>query len=252
MASEKVDVDFTVKTARGATTFKLAIGTAPARLAALVPVCQRITEVVVGEAIEHEQNAQRELSCKAGCGACCRQLVPVSAPEAFFLADYVISLPEEERDAVLARFERAAQDLDAAGLRVAMETLMADADSPIFEDASIRYFEAGVSCPFLVEESCGVHAQRPIICRDYNVTSPAELCAKPRLHQIRRVPTPPTMSPPLARVAAKLLGTRPALIPITMAMEWAEANVAHARKTWPANELFQALTLELGGEMAPR
>jgi Fe-S-cluster containining protein len=35
-------------------------------------------------------------------------------------------------------------------------------------------------CPFLEDESCSIHPDRPLVCREYLVTSPAELCAGPR------------------------------------------------------------------------
>ena len=43
------------------------------------------------------------ISCKAGCGACCRQLVPVSETEAHHLRDVVEAMPEPRRAAVTAR-----------------------------------------------------------------------------------------------------------------------------------------------------
>jgi hypothetical protein len=34
-----------------------------------------------------------------------------------------------------------------------------------------------VACPFLEDEACSIHADRPLSCREYLVTSPPELCA---------------------------------------------------------------------------
>src|SRR5207247_476070 len=44
------------------------------------------------------------VSCSKGCGACCRQVVPVSEVEAYHLRDLVESMPEPRRSAVKTRF----------------------------------------------------------------------------------------------------------------------------------------------------
>ena len=35
-----------------------------------------------------------------------------------------------------------------------------------------EYFQLGIPCPFLEEESCSIYHDRPITCREYLVTSP--------------------------------------------------------------------------------
>src|SRR4029450_6909381 len=49
------------------------------------------------------------------------------------------------------------------------------------------YFQQGIPCPFLEEESCSIYEERPITCREYLVTSPAENCSGPPPENIRRV-----------------------------------------------------------------
>ena len=51
-----------------------------------------------------------------------------------------------------------------------------------------RYFAAGIPCPFLEEERCGVYDERPVVCREYAVTSPPELCERlePGLEAVER------------------------------------------------------------------
>ena len=52
------------------------------------------------------------------------------------------------------------------------------------------YFALGIPCPFLEEESCSIHPDRPLVCREYLVTSPAELCAGPTQEGVTPVPVP--------------------------------------------------------------
>ena len=48
--------------------------------------------------------AGKAISCHKGCGACCRQLVPISRTEGERLVTLVDAMPEPRRAAVLARF----------------------------------------------------------------------------------------------------------------------------------------------------
>src|SRR5262245_43053958 len=70
------------------------------------------------EALAREANvaAGKCVSCKAGCGACCRQLVCVSSAEAEMLRREVETMPEQQRDEIKARFATAESKLRAAGL----------------------------------------------------------------------------------------------------------------------------------------
>jgi Fe-S-cluster containining protein len=54
-------------------------------------------------------------------------------------------------------------------------------------DLAMRYFRQGIACPFLENESCSIHESRPLACREYLVTSPAENCSAPSAETIRMV-----------------------------------------------------------------
>jgi Fe-S-cluster containining protein len=53
-----------------------------------------------------------------------------------------------------------------------------------------KYFYEGIPCPFLEDESCSIHPNRPIVCREYLVTSPAANCAKPSAETVTLVKLP--------------------------------------------------------------
>src|SRR5262245_55056627 len=92
---------------------QVTVPTGPTRLIQLLPLVQSLADAVVGAAVE----AQGEpISCKKGCGACCRQLVPIAEVEARRLRDLVNDFPEPRRSQVRARFAEARRRLDAAGL----------------------------------------------------------------------------------------------------------------------------------------
>ncbi|MCX6613408.1 MAG: hypothetical protein NTW74_21490, partial [Acidobacteria bacterium] len=54
-----------------------------ADLQGLLPVFRSITDDLVTIAIGQASAENKTISCKAGCGACCRMAVPVAEPEAF-------------------------------------------------------------------------------------------------------------------------------------------------------------------------
>lgn len=237
-------VKLELETDDGILSLDVAVSSEPLRLAALVPMAQRLTDVLVDLSVAKEKREGRAVSCAAGCGACCRQIVPLSPPEAFVLADFAARLDAEARDALIARFERVTQAVHAHGLRPHLEQLMRG-DGVSFDALASDYFDMGEPCPFLLDESCGVHEHRPLICREYNVTSPAAWCGAPKLHSIRKIPMPPGVSYPLARLTAKLTGGHPELVPLPLAFEYAEAHAELAFRRWPGVELFEGLVAEL-------
>src|SRR6266849_7681529 len=103
-------------------TLRLTVGTlriahpitvpnAPVPAAEIVPALQGLVNAVV-EAAE----AGKTVSCRKGCGACCRQLVPVSRTEGERLLQLVDALPAQRRATLLARFAAAEAAIEDAGL----------------------------------------------------------------------------------------------------------------------------------------
>ena len=228
-------------------SFELRVPKRRLRLSELVPAVAQVTDAVVEQAVARDATQGHVLSCRAGCGACCRQLVPVSGPEAFRLAEHIVELPAAERDLWIDRFEQAERALAASGLLPRLQALMAEGPGAADLGALARdYFALGLPCPLLVDESCALHPVRPLSCRDYNVTTPAEWCANPPAHHIRKVATPPLLSAPLARTMARLGKTELALIPLGLALGWVEAHAELGYATWPGERMLRTLVREAG------
>src|SRR3984885_16067846 len=94
-------------------TLRLTVGTlriahpitvpnAPVPAAEIVPALQGLVNAVV-EAAE----AGQAISCRKGCGACCRQLVPVSRTEGERLLDLVEAMPRDRRKEIRRGFAAA-------------------------------------------------------------------------------------------------------------------------------------------------
>ena len=158
--------------------------TAPAGVATVqevLPVLQGLSSALAERAEAKAQAEGRAVSCRAGCGACCRQLVPISSSEARALARLVDAMPEPRRGRIRRRFEEALESLNAGGV---LERLVAAREKGRAE-LGMDYFRLGVACPFLEAESCSIHPDRPLSCREYLVTSPAENCTAPSAETIQ-------------------------------------------------------------------
>jgi Fe-S-cluster containining protein len=210
----------------------------------LVPTACALTNALVERAIQGEAQAGHTLSCRAGCGACCRQMVPLSPPEAFYLMDVIDALEPARRGEVLQQFDDIVNVLDQRGM---IDRLLdpQPSDEPALPVAR-EYFSLGLACPFLVDESCGIHPHRPVACRDYNVTSPVEWCARPYEHEVAKVPLPLPLSVPLSRLAASVAGIRPCLVPLTLVPRWVQQHRELRSRRWSGPDLFDRFLAELG------
>ena len=108
------------------------------------------------------------ISCRAGCGACCRQVVPITETEARHVRDLVEAMPEPRRQQIRERFAAGRQRLEDAGL---LETFQHPTEIPDRVAAGMEYFRLGIACPFLEDESCSIHPDRPLSCREYLVAN---------------------------------------------------------------------------------
>ncbi|MEX2176530.1 MAG: YkgJ family cysteine cluster protein [Pirellulaceae bacterium] len=161
----------------------------PTRLDDLVPLLQILSDRVVASAEDEAQKQGRAVSCRKGCGACCRQLVPISPVEARHVARLVAGMPEPRQAEIRSRFAAARQRLESTGLWQRLETRQAWPEAQV-PDIGLEYFRQGIACPFLEDESCSIHPDRPMACREYLVTSPAENCSNPTPQSVEWLPLP--------------------------------------------------------------
>jgi Fe-S-cluster containining protein len=170
--------------------FDLSLPDIPLNADDMVGVLQVLQGAIADQAEQRVAAAGKPVSCRAGCGACCRQSVPVTEPEARALAALVEAMPEPRRTQVIARFAAAQQRLRSSP--VGQEMIDRHARGQPVPQATIdAYFFLGIACPFLEEESCSIHPMRPIVCREYLVTSDPSHCAALDGERIRRVPLTP-------------------------------------------------------------
>ena len=190
------------------------------KLQRMLPFLQELTNMFVQNFVRKTEKDGRRISCKAKCGACCRQLVPISKIEAYHLSKLVRNLPALEKKKISKRFEKAVEQLESIGWMAKMRGV-ADLSFDERQTLGIEYFQQGIPCPFLENESCSIHKDRPLVCREYLVTSPAENCASPSGETIDMVPVQPKLSPTLNKLSAEIIGDgEPGYIPLVNTLEW--------------------------------
>jgi Fe-S-cluster containining protein len=166
---------------------------------ALLPALRQLAGQVIDHGVAAAAREGQGVSCAKGCAACCRQVVPVSPVEARELARIVASMPPRRASAVRARFAAARQRIEAASLGPQGNP---DDDPAVFAPYSLAYFRQSVPCPFLEDEGCSIHRERPLVCREYLVTSPPDACWTIGAGRVRRVPVPLSVWSVLARAAS--------------------------------------------------
>lgn len=154
----------------------------------MLPVLQKITNKFVETAVDAFVGENEKISCQAGCGACCYQPIPLAEFESYQLAEVVEELPESRRAAVKQRFAEALEKLKQIDWFNRLEAVLNQPDSKEeVRKLALEYFAEKIPCPFLEQESCTIYLHRPLACREYLVTSPAENCQAPTPENIKQV-----------------------------------------------------------------
>jgi Fe-S-cluster containining protein len=208
-----------------------------------LPFLYQLDDRLIALSVEHA--APGPVSCAKGCSACCRaQPVPVTPPEAYALARLVEALPEPRRSEIESRFAGRAQRLREAGL----DGHFLERDPALTpqraREIAREYFALGLACPFLEDDACGIYAQRPFVCRQYLVTSPAPMCANPFDNPVTPVKMAIAPATATLRASSAAIGETRYCVPLTLAMEYVARHRAELERTFPAEQVYRALLKE--------
>lgn len=241
----RIPVSFRLRVGNRVLEATVTLPVVPVEVAEMLPVFYAFADAYLAAVTAQVEEQGRKVSCRAGCGACCRQLVPVSEAEASRLVRLMATWPSERRRVVLERFQRTLKRLEQAGL---LDRLRRTQDLRNVEDRrqiGMEYFALGLPCPFLEEQSCSIYPDRPMRCREYLVTSPAAHCADPRPETIEMVRLPVKFSEILYCFddGRGLEATRWLALPLML--EWAERHAGEARAAVPAPEQFRNFLAQL-------
>ncbi len=235
-------VEISLQTPSGEITTAVGVPTSFVPITAILPLMRGLGEEA--QALEQRRllEAGKAVSCQKGCAACCRMLVPISAPEALALARTIDRLDQKERNRLLAQLDLAHQRLAKAELLKQL-TSLADSENPVTDEAieplNRAYYALRMPCPFLENEVCSIYEDRPAACRELAVTSPATECQDMTNATIQPVPVAVRISTTLSLLWADLTGTVPKLIPLPLAVSWAARHQAEQAGKWAGTELLE-------------
>jgi Fe-S-cluster containining protein len=196
--------------------------------------------------LEEQQSTQtgHVVSCRMGCAACCRMLVPLSPPEAFSLVEYVEQLPKERREAIEHRLDATKADLAGHGLLDRLRAV-SETEKPIpdeeLEPINRAYYALRHPCPFLENEMCSIYEARPAACRELLVTSPAVLCDDLAENPVEPIPVSVRVGTVLGLLWAAVSGSAPRLIPLPLSLDWARQHRASATRQWAGSYLIDQM-----------
>jgi Fe-S-cluster containining protein len=226
-------------------SFELTIPVGPITLDELLPVARDLTERVAEIAIVATGG---KVSCGPGCGACCRQKVTITEAEAHRLAVVVARLPEPRRSQIRGRFREAIAQLEEAKLlgpagdRGWRTNATFDAAG---DEIATRYFRLGIACPFLETESCSIHSERPLVCREYLVTSSPTCCAQ-YLEQPIDMVAYLRITRALGRASHRLLPDVNEGLTLVLALEYVQDHRTLLDSRVDGVEAFRAFLEEIG------
>lgn len=173
-------------------------------LGTMIPEFQELTNLVVDATCKSLEEKGVFISCKKGCAACCRQLIPITHIETKGIIDVISRMPEQRRKTIIEKFEACSEKLSQAGLYEKVKNI-GNLSKDALTTLGIEYFNLQIPCPFLEDESCSIYKNRPLACREYLVTSPAINCTKPTRDSVQCVSIPIKLSVALAEIEASVL-----------------------------------------------
>lgn len=238
-------LDVAIPIPGGTLETSLHVADTAATLVDIVPVARQMGARLASARLESLRANGSQVSCRKGCAACCRYLVPLSVPEAFALWDEIHSLPEPQHERVMVPYLHMARAILNA------VPAMQDSLAGEFVEAISRWYgPMDLDCPFLAGELCSIYQQRPIACREYMITGDASRCSGEGPGHAEVVPLPVSVAEALMELAAEVEGTEPQALLLPLALLWAHDHPDRARRTWPARELAERLVTILTGQRA--
>lgn len=233
--------EIALNTSAGHITTGVDVPTGFVPVTAIVPLMRRLGEEAQALEVARSVDAGKPPSCHKGCAACCRMLVPLSAPEAFALREWVRSRPIDQQDRIAARFAETKSQLLLHGLWQRLSELCNAPEQPDDEALDVmnrEYYALRMPCPFLEEEACTIYETRPAACRELLVSSPPERCDDLINNPVEPISAPVLVSTVLGLLWQELRKSPTRLIPLPVALEWANGHEEENQHTWKGVELL--------------
>lgn len=187
----------------------------PVRICDIIPVTQALCDRIVSTMLISAKNIGLNIPCKKGCSLCCKNLVPLSAPEALWLDEEISRMPGYEQKVLHRSIEFARRKL--------LATRPPDfSEKNSKRDISNWYAGLNLTCPFLAENVCDIYKSRPLACREHLVTGTRH-CDGSNAQNIQILKPPVSVLEAVAQLYAELEDDRTDAIMLPIVTKWAES-----------------------------
>ncbi len=216
----------------------------------MLPIFRQMANSFVQIGVNAVESNGEKISCKAGCGACCRQPVPISESEVYQLAELVEEMPEPRRSKIKEKFQKGVEHFAGIGWFEKLERTVS-APAEVRQAVLDEYFHEGIPCPFLEKESCSIYEERPLVCREYLVTTPAENCKNPTPQSIRTIAVPIKPSPAVCSMTkSENMNAGINFVPLILSLDWAK-NFPEQAEEKPGEEWLKDFFKNITGKDVP-
>jgi Fe-S-cluster containining protein len=239
MNLKTVPFDFEIQTIYGVLpSYHIEVPDIALGLKDVVPFVQQVALDIVCQAAAVSSQKGEPVRCCTGCTKCCYYPLPVSVPEAIYLVEYLLSLPVSKRHTILERFEK--NELKCSEYSLIEPLRESQRGIDVYRTGK-AYFDLNLACPFLNEDRCGIHTDRPITCREHNVVSSPDLCRNPFAGETVPLGLQRHYSERLQAFANHLCNTGKGNVVMPLLFEWYDNNREIAQMRWHGPELFSAV-----------
>jgi hypothetical protein len=175
----------------------------------IVYPAHQLSSIVVRHAIEYQRSCGRPVACSAGCMGCCKYAITVSLAEAFAINDMIDNLPRQSRLVLLRNMAEAGTRIlgSCSSIIKTINSQQSYLSNQLVE-FSRWYSSMDLTCPWLENGLCSEYSSRPLVCREFLVTSSPSRCNSKVHYGRTMVDLPFKMAEVLMTVCAKLTETK--------------------------------------------
>lgn len=212
-----------------------------ATLADVIPMARLLSKKIIQTVLRNLSRNGTPVPCRKGCTECCRHLAICSVPEAFHLVKKAAIMPMNQWEHITAVCSSVTKQVHEYLRRyIANNNCIDDVlvNKQQLKQISDWYFGKKVSCPFLLNDSCAIYEQRPIVCCEHLVTGSSP-CWENRMGDVKEVEIPIRIEIALKLMTSKLEQTTAESVILPCIFDWYVENRMRANRTWPAKVLAE-------------
>lgn len=205
----------------------------PVRIRDIIPLAQALCDKIISTTLASAKNLGLHIPCKKGCCLCCKNLVPLSSPEALWLNEEINRMSAHEQKVLHRSIEFARRKL--------LATKPPDfSEKTSKRDISNWYAGLNLTCPFLVENICDIYKSRPLACREHIVAG-ARRCNESSNQNTQILKPPVSVLEAVAQLYAEFEEDPTGAIMLPIVVEWAESVKNTEPKTYYMSHLLGRL-----------